>query len=170
MYFSNNVSEKKKKVKTSKSEINRAKDLGIDLSNSWNAYSREVRLHVYVSNMDNMTRFYNKILEFPVVKYWRHSDGDGTMISIGGNIVELFSKNKRNFSNKNYYGNISFSNRVRDVHKLHDKFSRKNIEISELEENKWGDTSFSVVDPEGNRLVFFSPHISKEKYYRVEKG
>ena len=169
MYFSNNVVEKKKKVKTSKAEINRAKDLGIDLSNSWNAYSREVRLHVYVSNMDNMTRFYNKILEFPVVKYWRHSDGDGTMISIGGNIVELFSKNKRNFSNKNYHGSISFSNRVRDVHKLHDKFSRKNIEISELVENKWGDTSFSVIDPEGNRLVFFSPHINKEKYYRVEK-
>ena len=120
--------KQKKSVNTSpsKTEIQAAKDIGIDLGNNWSAYSKEVRVHIYVKNMDEMVRFYNKILEFPVVKYWRYSDGDGTMISIGGNIVELFSKNKRNFYNKNYYGNISFSNRVRDVHKLHDKFSRKN--------------------------------------------
>ena len=29
---------------------------------------------------------------------------------------------------------------------------------------------FHVIDPEGNRLAFFSPTISKEKYYKVKKS
>jgi hypothetical protein len=36
--------------------------------------------------------------------------------------------------------------------------------------NPWGDSSFHVVDPEGNRLAFFSPDIGKEKYYKVKKS
>ena len=103
---------KKKQVKAintspSKAERNAAKEIGIDLANNWRAYSREARVHVYVSDMKEMVRFYNQIMEFPVVRYWRYTDGDGTMIDIGGNIIELFSKQKRNYSNKNYYGNIS---------------------------------------------------------------
>ena len=162
----------KKSINTapSKSEIEAAKELGIELGNKWNAYSKEVRVHVYVSNMKEMVRFYNKILEFPVVRYWRYSDGDGTQIDLGGNLIELFSKGRRNYSHKSYHGNISLSVKVKDVRKLHDKFSKKNIQIGELIENPWGDASFHVIDPEGNRLVFFSPIISKEKYYKVKKS
>ena len=63
----------KKSINTSptKSEVQAAKEVGIDLGNSWNAYSREVRVHIYVKNMEEMVRFYNKILEFPVVRYCR---------------------------------------------------------------------------------------------------
>ena len=141
------------------------KVIGIDLGTKWNAYSREARLHIYVSDMDEMVRFYNQILEFPVVRYWRYSDGDGTMIDIGGNIIELFSKGRRNYSNINYYGNVSLSIKVKNVNKLYDHFCKKNITLGALEDNPWGDTSFSLVDPEGNRLAFFTPNISKEKYY-----
>ena len=42
--------------------------------------------------------------------------------------------------------------------------------IGELIENPWGDASFHITDPEGNRLAFFSPTISKEKYYKVKKS
>ena len=71
-----NNTKKKKKINTSptKSEIDAAKELDIDLGSKWNAYSKEVRLHIYVSNMKEMVRFYNQILEFPVVRYWRYSD------------------------------------------------------------------------------------------------
>ena len=60
--------------------------------------------------------------------------------------------------------------RVRDVKKLYEKFSKKNITIGELVDNDWGDTSFEVIDVENNRVVFFSPNISKEKYYKVKKS
>ena len=162
----------KKKINTapSKSEIEAARERGIDLGNKWNAYSREVRVHIYVKNMDEMIRFYNKILEFPVVRYWRYSDGDGTQIDLGGNLIELFSKGSRNYSQKNYHNNVSISVRVRDVKKLYEKLSRKNIQLGDLIENPWGDASFHVIDPEGNRLAFFSPIISKEKYYKVKKS
>ena len=137
-----NNKNKKKKINTSpsKSEVNAAKELGIDLGNKWNAYSREVRVHIYVSDMEEMVRFYNQILEFPVVRYWRYADGDGTMLDIGGNIIELFTKNKRNYSDKNYYGNVSVSIKSRDVCKLYEKFRKKNIQISELVPNEWGDS------------------------------
>ena len=161
-----------KKINTSpsKSEIAAAKEMGIDLAKNWRAYSKEARVHIYVSNMKEMVRFYNQIMEFPVVRYWRYSDGDGTMMDIGGNIIELFSKGRRNFSDKNFYGNVSLSIKVKDVYKLYEKFQMKNIQLGELIENEWGDSSFAVIDPEGNRLVFFSPHINKEKYYKVKRS
>lgn len=161
-----------KKINTSptKSEIESAKELGINLGNKWNAYSREVRVHMYVKNMEEMVRFYNQILEFPVVRYWRYSDGDGTQINVGGNLIELFSKGSRNYSNKNFHGNISLSIKVNNVHKFYDKMKKKNIILGDLVENPWGDASFHIIDPEGNRLAFFSPIISKEKYYKVKKS
>lgn len=167
-----NNTKKKKKINTSptKSEIDAAKELDIDLGNKWNAYSKEVRLHIYVSNMKEMVRFYNQILEFPVVRYWRYSDGDGTQVDVGGNVIELFTKGKRNYANKSFYGNVSVSIKVKDVHKLYEKFRKKNIELGEMVDNPWGDTSFPLIDPEGNRLVFFSPNISKEKYYKVKRS
>lgn len=162
----------KKSINTSptKSEVQAAKEVGIDLGKSWNAYSREVRVHIYIKNMEEMVRFYNKILEFPVVRYWRYSDGDGTQINVGGNLIELFSKGKRNYSNKAYHGNVSLSVKVNDVYKLYEKMQKKNIQIGELIENPWGDASFHITDPEGNRLAFFSPTISKEKYYKIKKS
>ncbi len=173
-FMSQYVSRKKeqKRINTSptKSEIESAKKLGINLGKSWNAYSKEVRVHIYIKNMDEMVRFYNQILEFPVVRYWRYSDGDGTQIDLGGNLIELFSKSSRNYSNKNFHGNVSISVKVKDVYKLYEKFNKKNIKLGELIENPWGDASFHVVDPEGNRIAFFSPTISKEKYYKIKKS
>ena len=173
MPFLNSKQNKKKpnkKINTSPSKkaIDVAKDLDMDLGKGWNAYSREVRIHIYVKDMKEMVRFYNKFLEFPVVHYWRGQGSEGTMIDIGGNIIELYNKNGTYHKyNKNFYGNISISLRVDSVHKLYDKFSKKNIKIGELEDNSWGDASFELVDIEGNRIIFFSPTIDKEKYYSL---
>lgn len=169
MFFEDKNSHKKTpKTSPSKKAIEDAKKLGINLGKSWNAYSKEVRIHIYVKNMEEMVRFYNKILEFPVVKYWRYPDGEGTIIDIGGNVIELFSKSSRNYSNKSYHGNISLSLRVKDVFKLHEKFSSKNISIGEVNQNDWNDASFELLDIEGNRIIFFSPTVSNEKYYKVK--
>ena len=89
----------------SKSErVSAKEEENITLGDNWRAYSKEVRVHIYVKNMQEMVRFYNKILEFPVVRYWRDSSGDGSMINIGGNIIELFSKrgSERHY-NKQYF-------------------------------------------------------------------
>lgn len=162
----------KKSINTapSKADVTAAKDLGIDLGKKWNAYSREVRVHMYVKSMEEMVRFYNQILEFPVVRYWRYADGDGTQINLGGNLIELFSKSSRNYSKKDFHGNVSLSVKVHDVYKFYERMCKKNIQIGKLIENPWGDASFHIIDPEGNRLTFFSPTISKEKYYKVKKS
>lgn len=163
-------SSRKKSTAPVQSEIDAAKDLGIDLGKSWNAYSREVRVHIYVKNMEEMVRFYNQILEFPVVRYWRYSDGNGTQINLGGNLIELFSKHRHNYYDKSFNGNVSLSVKVSNVYNFYEKMRKKNIQLGELIENPWGDASFHMTDPEGNRLAFFSPTISKEKYYKVKKS
>ena len=175
MPFLNQYSKKEKvknKINTSpsKSEVNLAKEEGIDLGNSWNAYSKEVRVHIYVKDMKEMVRFYNQILEFPVVRYWRYSDGNGTQVNLGGNLIELFSKHRHNYYDKTFNGNVSLSVKVKNVYNFYDKMKKKNIQIGELVENPWGDASFSITDPEGNRIAFFSPTIAKEKYYKVKKS
>ena len=164
--------ESKNKINTSPTaaEIKKAEKLGIDLGNSWNAYSKEVRVHMYVKDMEEMVRFYNQILEFPVVRYWRFSDGNGTQINLGGNLIELFSKHKHNYYDKSFNGNVSLSVKVPDVYKFYKKMKKKNINLGDLIENPWGDASFHMIDPEGNRLAFFSPTIPKEKYYKVKKS
>ena len=170
-FLNQNNKKKTKKVNTTPSaaDVKSAKEADIDLASSWRPYSREVRLHVYVDDIKEMTRFYNKILEFPVVRYWRDANGDGSMINVGGNIIELFSKRgaERHY-NKQYFGNCSLSIRVKDVRKLHDKFSRKNIKIGNLEQMKWGDTNFELIDPEGNRILFFTPDLPHNRYYKVK--
>ena len=171
--YSSDSKSKKKKINTSPSKkaVDAAKALGMDLGKCWNPYSREVRLHIYVKDMKEMVKFYNKFLEFPVVHYWRNEGSEGTMIDIGGNIIELYNKNGTYHKyNKNFYGNISMSLRVNSVHKLYDSFSKKNIKIGELEDNSWGDASFELIDIEGNRIIFFSPTIDKEKYYSLNNA
>ena len=168
--FQKDVPRKRPSTAPSTSDVKFAKEMGIDLGKRWNAYSNEVRLHMYVSDMKEMVRFYNQILEFPVVRYWRYSDGDGTQIDLGGNLIELFSKGKRNYYSKQYSNNVSLSVKVRDVCKLYEKLSKKNITLGELVKNEWGDSSFHIVDPEGNRIAFFSPDIPREKYYKVKKS
>ena len=120
--------------------------------------------------MQEMVRFYNKILEFPVVRYWRYTDGEGTQINLGGNLIELFSKHRHNYYDKSFNGNVSLSIKVNDVYKFYDKMQTKIYKLGELVENTLGDASFHIIDPEGNRLAFFSPTISKEKYYKVKKS
>lgn len=163
--------EKKKvnndKRKPNNNDIKTAKDLGVDLGKNWNVYSKESRIHLYVKSMQEMVRFYNKILEFPVVKMWRLSDGEGTIINLGGNNLELYSKNRRHNYHVDFSGCVSFSIRVKNVYKLHEKFSRKNIKIEEIQKNDWGDSSFSLRDPEGNRITFFSPDVDLDKYYKI---
>lgn len=165
----NKVEKKKNITAPTATDVKVAQEAGIDLAKSWNPYSREVRVHMYVDNIQELTRFYNKILEFPVVRYWRDASGDGTMLNIGGNILELFSKKGSNRGyNKQYFGNASISIRVKDVRKLHDKFSRKNIKIGNLEQMEWGDTNFELIDPEGNRIYFFTPDLPHNRYYKVK--
>ena len=169
LYFNQSQIKKSNKNKRSptKSDIDAASKNGMDLGKNWRAYSKESRVHIYVKDIKEMTRFYNKILEYPVVKAWQYSDGSGVIINIGGNSIELFSKNRRNYYHNDFSGCVSFSVRVSDVFKLHDKLSKKNIIIEDIKDNSWGDSSFSVKDPEGNRICFFSPQENLDKYYRV---
>jgi len=170
MFYLKDEKKQKKKNKTnpSKSDIDLADKENLFLADKWRAYSKEVRIHIYVSDLHEMTRFYNQILEFPIVKRHKHGNSTGVLLNIGGNIIELFNKTNDNYYNKNFNGNISFSLRVNDIKKTYDDFLKKNIKISELINNDWGDTSFTIIDPEGNRIILFSLDQDYNKYYKVK--
>lgn len=166
----NDLFFKKEKIKKinntapNKSDLLNAKNDGYKLGKKWNAYSREVRIHLHTNNFDELVRFYNKILELPIVGRFRSSNSHGVLIDIGGNIIEIFSKTDKSKFN----GKISLSLRVKDVEKQYEKYSSKNIAIGKLTKNDWNDTSFDIIDPDGNKIYFFSIDIPKERYYKIK--
>ncbi len=126
-----------------------------DIAPKWRAYSKELRHHTYAKDVDALSHFYNKELGLPVLKYWRRGDDKGTMLSLGGNVLEIFGQDEEK---SEYHGKTSISSRVPNVVAYYKKLSRKNVRgLSKLRENSWGDTSFDVIDPEGNRITFFTP-------------
>jgi len=162
IYDSNNL--KKNRTKPKNADVIKAKNDGFKLGKYWNAYSNEVRIHIFTSNFNELVKFYNKILEFPIVKKFNSSNSTGVLIDIGGNIIEIFSKTKNSSTN----GKISLSLRVNDIEKKFEQYSSKNISIGELTKNSWGDTSFDVIDPDGNRITLFSIDENRNKYYKVK--
>lgn len=154
---------KKNRTRPSSSDIAKAKKDGFRLGKKWNAYSHEVRIHIYTSNLNELVKFYNKILEFPIVGRFNEFNSTGVLIDIGGNIIEIYSKTK----NSQFNGKISMSLRVDDIEKKFEQFSSKNIVIGELTKNSWGDTSFDIVDPDGNKIYLFSINTNKNSYYKI---
>lgn len=121
----------------------------------WNRLTKvkEFRLKMYPKNFNQERHFYEKILEFPVIKEWDRGEEDqGVMFDTGNGIVELLTP-------ENEYAPISgcdVSLEVSDVWELWKKFDGSDNIIFPIRDNDWGDTSFCIADPEGFEITFFS--------------
>jgi catechol 2,3-dioxygenase-like lactoylglutathione lyase family enzyme len=113
----------------------------------------EIRLKLYVKNFDEMTHFYSEGLGFEEVDSWDNGPDDrGVLLQTGSGIVELISAG-------NEYTPVQgcdVSLEVDDVWKLWEELNHLPV-IHALRQNRWGDSSFCIRDPEGLRLTFFSP-------------
>lgn len=106
----------------------------------------ETRIMIYTSNYLDLLQFYKEVLGFSEKVLFE----SGVMLDTGSSIVELFDRSdlpktliKLSFEVEN---SLVFWNKIKDK-----------VNIShELRYNSWGDTSFGILDPDGNELIFFT--------------
>ena len=113
---------------------------------------REFRLKLYVRNFDAMCHFYMETLGFEPVDSWDNSPEDrGVLLDTGSGFVELISAGNEYLPVQG----CDVSLEVDDVWNLWEELKDQPV-IQALRQNYWGDSSFSIRDPEGFRLTFFS--------------
>lgn len=101
------------------------------------------------SKRKELTNFYIDELKFSIIQEF----SSGVMIDLGSAILEIFDPRE----DRSYPDKFSLSLMVANVAELWNEL-KSNVNIAhELRHNNWGDSSFGIVDPEGNNLVFFSP-------------
>ena len=112
----------------------------------------EFRLKLYPRNFDTTRDFYENFLGFKPTEEWNNDDLDkGVMFDVGGTILELVSGKA---DEKVYAGYVSLE--VPDVLKLWEELKTYPKIAQGLRNNDWGDTSFSIYDPEGFWITFFT--------------
>lgn len=113
----------------------------------------EFRLKLYPKDFAKARAFYEEILGYPVIKEWNRADDDlGIMFDVGGKIIELLSPEDEYLPVQN----VDLSLEVQDVHRLHETLLGKVDIVRDLGHNDWGDTSFTIVDPDGLEITFFT--------------
>lgn len=120
--------------------------------NSSNIRALEARLKKYVptTKYDETYHFYSEVLKLPVKHEWNDgSDGRGVMFDCGSIIIELIENNSKEALP------ISLSLLVKNVCNTWQEL--QSITVSSLQDRPWGDTDFSIRDPEGFTITFFSP-------------
>ncbi len=112
----------------------------------------EFRLKLYPKNFEVVRDFYENFLGFKVIDGWDNGALDkGVMFTVGGTVLELVSGKS---DEKVYAGYVSLE--VADVLKLWEELKTYPKPAQDLHHNAWGDTSFSIYDPEGFWITFFT--------------
>ena len=113
----------------------------------------EFRVKLYVKNFYKTKDFYNKILNYKLIKSWDEHEDQGAMFDTGnGVIIELLTPD----NNYKKIQGCDVSLRVKDVWKLYSELKNKVKIIKKLSNRKWGDTDFKIKDTEGFNITFFS--------------
>jgi hypothetical protein len=116
----------------------------------------EARFKLYLTGsvFDETDQFYGNILSLPVQYRWDHHSQDrGVMFDTGSAIIELIDNGK-------HYGAVrgcGISLAVPDVHALWRYLGSAYASVGSLRDRPWGDTDFTVDDPSGFPVTFFSP-------------
>lgn len=113
----------------------------------------EFRLKLYPKDFVTVRRFYQQHLSFEVLHEWDRSENDkGVMFNVGGTTLEILSLE----DGYSPIAGVGLSLAVKDVERLWEKLKNDFNVIHELRNNKWGDTSFCISDPEGLQITFFT--------------
>lgn len=112
----------------------------------------EFRLKLFPQDFLKVRKFYEKYLGFNVLDEWNRPGSQGVMFEVGGTTLELLTP-QPNY--KPVQGaNVSWA--VPDVKKLWEQVKNTAKVVYELRDNSWGDTSFTIADPEGFEITFFT--------------
>lgn len=106
----------------------------------------ETRIMIYTSLYKEMCDFYQNTLGFSIKITFEH----GTMFDTGSSIIEIFEDIQASQTL------LKLSMEVSSVLDIWDRLSQRSQISHILRFNHWGDTSFGVLDPAGNELIFFS--------------
>lgn len=112
----------------------------------------EFRLKLYPKDFDACYAFYHETLGFSIVHEWNDGARDrGVMFDVDGTILELLVPDKHV-----QVKGANISLRVKNVWTLWEEMKTALPIVHSLRVNDWGDTSFSVCDPEGFEITFFT--------------
>jgi len=104
---------------------------------------------IYTASRVEATKFYTQTLGFEILREF----DDGIMIDLGSSILEIFDADIENKTNPAF---CKLSLEVENVETFWDKLKDHQEIVFSLRHNIWGDTSFSILSPDGSTLIFFT--------------
>ena len=114
----------------------------------------ELRLKLYVPDVDVRRQFYIRHLHWPIVAEWAGRVGErGVMFDTGAGILEVLEDLQAAWPVRS----CAVSLRVTNVWALWEEWQAQPNVVFGLRDNPWGDTSFGIVDPGDFQLTFFTP-------------
>jgi catechol 2,3-dioxygenase-like lactoylglutathione lyase family enzyme len=113
----------------------------------------EFRLKIYPKEFQKVRQFYENKLGYRVVKEWNRGDNDlGVMFDTGTAVIELLSPNSLNEP----ISGVDVSLHVENSKKLWERLKDEVEVVTELHHTDWGDTAFTISDPEGFEITYFT--------------
>ena len=109
-------------------------------------------------DLDETVAFYRDLLEMPQVHSWSGPTGRGSMLRAATGIVEVWSvPPDEQFSPPR---GIGMAVQVPDVDSWHARLQEKGAAVPEAPADQpWGQRLFSLTDPNGVLVIFFSPVV-----------
>lgn len=113
----------------------------------------EFRLKLYPNDFHSVRNFYENTLGYTVIKEWNKGEDDlGVMFDTGTAILELLSPANEYLPIQG----VGLSLEVIDVKALREELDGKVTITRDIRHTNWGDTAFTVSDPEGFKITFFT--------------
>lgn len=118
-------------------------------------FQGEIRLVFETSQYDIIKEFYTNIIRLPIFKEFDHGLYQrGVVFKINQTLIEFLEKKETETKNNSNYKYMYIE--VSKVNEFY-KIIKDQIPILEdLQTYPWGHTSFSISDPDKNKLKFFS--------------
>jgi len=113
----------------------------------------EFRLILYVYHFEEVQHFYEDVIGFPLKHSWCNSTSDhGAMFDTGCGIIELLAREIVH----DPVTDCKVALQVPNVVELWERVSKTGYQVTPLVKRPWGDLDFTIVDPEGFPVIFFS--------------
>jgi catechol 2,3-dioxygenase-like lactoylglutathione lyase family enzyme len=121
--------------------------------------SRDFRFVYFTPCYDETVGFLRDMLELPVTDSWdRAGDHRGTVFAAASGLIEVLENEELERGPSHTAGGGPFAAvEVDDVGALHARVTAKGVPLHyPLEDKPWGHRGFSVLDPNGVELAFYS--------------
>lgn len=120
-------------------------------------FNNEIRIVIYSALFHETRRFYEQILQLKVVSDWDHGDGKlGVVYEIGNTYLEILQAEISVEEIQQTTNNFYLYLKVMNVDELWNKLRMCAPVVDQIHTQTWGHRNFSICDPNGYKLKFFS--------------